>query len=106
MAVLCLSESNNKENIPSQLPSLASKVGAMSPIPVKRRRTRKPLEDITSLFYPSFDHSGPVRQTSGLCVSCSGFGCNAKQQKRWAGKDLDLSVLKNRTFGCPRKDFR
>jgi hypothetical protein len=54
MAVLFLSQDDNKENIPPFFPKQATLITKFkSPLPTSnKRRVRRPLEDITALFNP------------------------------------------------------
>ncbi|PSS04833.1 Serine/threonine-protein kinase [Actinidia chinensis var. chinensis] len=108
MAILCVCEDNNKENIPP-LSKQANTIEAMSKIPAKRRRrTRYPLEDTTNLFLPPPPptHSIPISNTTELSVSRLILVRNPRYRKRRVENGPGFSIQMNMALISPRKGFR
>ncbi|KAI5657279.1 hypothetical protein M9H77_26072 [Catharanthus roseus] len=105
MAVLSLSDSDNKENIPafSEGPAISS---------VKKGWSRIPLEDVTKIFYPVSVPSvlsKPISDTTSIpIVSCTYLarrGMNSRPRKV-ARASLDSLILKSTNTVALRTGFR
>ncbi|KAK9265631.1 hypothetical protein L1049_021515 [Liquidambar formosana] len=84
MAVFSLCENDNKENIPPFSLRQATAVQTISTASTRNKRgERKPLEDITNLFYPSID-SCSVPNGRPSTLSCHYMVCEVKRRKRRA----------------------
>ncbi|KAI8567900.1 hypothetical protein RHMOL_Rhmol02G0157200 [Rhododendron molle] len=109
MAILGLCDKNNKENIPPPLSKKGNTIGALSPVPTKKRRrtSRNPLEDITNLFLPSLIRSTPISNTAALSVSRCSSVCNSTHhRKRRPQIGPEMPMQMNKAFVSPRTYFR
>lgn len=102
MAVLCLIEGDNKENVPPFFSCQAMPLAAKSPLStINKGRARKPLEDITNLFNQSIlvPHNGiPIFHSLSS-------PCKAKYGKRRAEDGVD-STYKKTQLVYLGKNFR
>ncbi|KAJ4980669.1 hypothetical protein NE237_032170 [Protea cynaroides] len=97
--------SDNKENIPPFSIKSTNQSAAMVLTSLnKKRRIRKPLEDITHLLYPSIRCCNSVLDCD-LLSSRPDFVSTVNPRKRRTGDD-GFSSLQRTRWGSLRKDFR
>ncbi|OMO65307.1 hypothetical protein COLO4_31346 [Corchorus olitorius] len=106
MAVLSLCENDNKENIPPFSSKQPASVLTKPSSSIKKRRLRKPLEDITNLILPEIKLNLSLAQANTtIVVSSQPLVSQSKCLKRRAEDGLE-SVCKRTHLAYRSVNFR
>lgn len=107
MAVLFLSQDDNKENIPPFFPKQATLITKFkSPLPTSnKRRVRRPLEDITALFNPEIYSTSALDNRIYIFHSLPS-ACKVRSGKRRAEDGVDPTCKKTTQQLLSSKNFR
>jgi len=107
MAVLFLSQDDNKENIPPFSPKQATLITkSKSPLPTgNKRRVRRPLEDITTLFNPEIYSTSALDNRIYIFHSLPS-ACKVRSGKRRAEDGVYPTCKKTTQLLHSSKNFR